>query len=48
MRHWWDDSDMERAQYAERNVFRYYLQNYKSYEDWPGTESVSPRSEVSD
>ena len=48
MGHWRDDSDKETAEYAARNVCQCRLFHHKSYEDWPGTEAVPPRSEVSD
>jgi len=48
MGHWWDDSDKEKAKCAARNVSRCHLFHHKSYGDWPGTEAVPPRSDVSD
>jgi hypothetical protein len=48
MGHWWDDTDKEKAKYAEGNLSRYRLFHYKSYKDWPGTESGPPSLEASD
>ena len=43
MEYWWNDTDKEKAKYAENTPSWCHLVHHKSYTDWPGIEYAPPK-----
>jgi hypothetical protein len=48
MEQWWNDTDMVKLKYSEKNLSQHHFVHQKSHIEWPGIEPGASHWEASD
>jgi hypothetical protein len=43
MEYWWDETDMEKPKYEEKNILQYHFVHHKSHMAWHGIKPSPPQ-----